>query len=133
MQRSITFLASLEQLPAILQWIEECINTLRFTAPEMRKVNLAMEEAIVNVIHHAYQNEIGSVDLFCRIIEGRILQFILKDKGLPFNPLTIQRESLTEKEEGGLGILLMKEYMDEILYERCHPYNSLTLIKVICL
>lgn len=129
MQKSITFLARLDQLPAILQWIEECTGMLRFSPSEMRKINLAMEEAIVNVIHHAYQDGVGDLDLFCHIIEGRVLQFILKDKGRPFNPLTLKRESPTEKQEGGLGILLMKEYMDEIHYERCHPYNSLTLVK----
>lgn len=132
MQRSVTFPASLEQLPAILQWIEECTNTLRFTAAEMRKIHLVMEEAIVNVIRHAYQDKIGSIDLYCHIIEGKVLQFILKDKGFPFNPLALKQEPLMEKVEGGLGILLMKEYMDEILYERCHPYNRLTLIKRIC-
>lgn len=125
MLKTGTFTANLETLPSMMHWIEECMHSLKLSPPDTRKVKLALEEAIVNVIHHAYQSQLGKLDLIFRLYRKRI-KFILKDKGLPFDPLTDPSE---KKEEGGLGILLMREYMDEIYYERSDPYNCLTLVK----
>jgi anti-sigma regulatory factor (Ser/Thr protein kinase) len=127
MLKSGSFLANLETLPAMMHWIEECINLLKLPPPDTRKVKLALEEAIVNVIHHAYQSQKGKLDLIFHLYPKRI-KFVLKDKGLPFDPLSSINE---KKEEGGLGILLMREYMDEIYYKRSDPYNCLTLVKKI--
>lgn len=113
----------------MIYWIEECISHLTLPLPERRKIKLALEEAVVNVIHHAYQSPEGDLDLIFHLDPKRI-KFILKDKGLPFDPLSNIYPN-EKKEEGGLGILLMREYMDEIYYERADPYNCLTLVKKI--
>lgn len=56
--------------------------------------------------------------------------------GAPFNPLMIETEidplaPLEERAIGGLGILFMRQYMDDIRYERRKRTNILTLIKKI--
>lgn len=128
MLKKISFSAELEELPEMLRWIEECLSSLPFPPPERRKAILALEEAIVNVIHHAYKGTLGMIDLQCHIDPKSKIEFILKDQGHPFDPLQEIRVP-HEGKEGGLGILLMKEYMDEIYYQRSHPYNCLTLVK----
>lgn len=130
MLKKISFLAHLEELPAMLRWIEERLLEVPFPPPEMRKAIIAMEEAIVNVIHHAYGDQNGFVDLWCQIFPNNKIQFIVQDQGHPFDPLQ-QNSSPHEEKEGGLGIILMKEYMDEIYYKRSHSYNCLTLVKKI--
>ncbi|HSX03136.1 MAG TPA: ATP-binding protein [Rhabdochlamydiaceae bacterium] len=127
MLKRSSFTANLDTLPAMMLWIEECINLLKLPPPDMRKVKLALEEAIVNVINHAYESQKGELDLIFRLYRKKI-KFILKDKGFPFDPLN---QKTKVGGEGGLGILLMREYMDEIYYERSDPYNCLTLVKKI--
>jgi len=128
------FKAESDELPGILQWVRKSLQNVALPLPEIRKVELALEEAIVNIIRHAYPNSSGQLEIICQHVPQKKLVFIIKDKGTPFNPLTrnnqpILNETVEEVEEGGLGILLMRKCVDEVRYERLHSYNVLTLIK----
>jgi serine/threonine-protein kinase RsbW len=62
------------------------------------------------------------------------MAFKIIDKGFPFNPLLQSVKynmyaNIDEREEGGLGIYFMRQCMDEVHYERHHPFNILTLVK----
>jgi anti-sigma regulatory factor (Ser/Thr protein kinase) len=128
------FQANLESLDDMMQWVREHSMRAGFSSAEMRKLELAMEEALVNVIQHAYKNEKGTIEIICNVLSNGLIQFTIKDKGSAFNPLLQSHKidlqaSLEERPEGGVGILLMLQYMDEVHYERQHPYNVLTLVK----
>ena len=132
----ITFDASLEKLSLILKWIHESVEQAKLGAIESRKVELALEEAIVNIIHYAYKDASGSLEIISRIIPKKRIEFILKDRGISFDPLQKNPNldliaPLEERKIGGLGILLIRQYMDEVHYERHHLYNILTLAKEI--
>lgn len=131
-----TFPACLENLEQMMQWIRQRCSDADFFAKESRKIELAMEEALVNIIKYAYgtvkqQEEIG---LFCKLIPKNSIEFTIKDKGPPFNPF-LQRSaidlqaSLDDRIEGGIGIKLMMQNMDIVHYERQEPYNILILKK----
>ncbi len=131
--RSI-FQAKLESLNEMMQWVREHSSEAGFSVEETRKLELAMEEALVNVIQHAYKDEKGPIEIICTIPSEKWIQFTIMDKGQPFNPLLQSKKidlqkSLEERPEGGVGILLILQYMDEVHYERQHSYNVLTLIK----
>jgi len=128
------FKAEIEELPSILQWVHKNLANVALPPSEIRKVELALEEALVNIIRHAYPNSSGQLEIICQHVPQKKLVFIIKDKGGPFNPLAqsvqpILTEKVEDVEVGGLGILLMQKCVDEVLYERLHPYNVLTLIK----
>jgi anti-sigma regulatory factor (Ser/Thr protein kinase) len=67
--------------------------------------------------------------------DGKVLRFIITDVGVAFDPTQVLRADTTlpieERPIGGLGILLMREMMDTINYERVNGKNILTLIKII--
>ncbi len=99
-------------------------------------VNLAVEEAVVNVINYAYPKGIrGNVHLTAVMEPGKLVMQI-KDYGIPFDPTKADNAninaSLEERRIGGLGIHLVKTIMDEMIYERtADGANVLTLSKKI--
>ena len=94
---------------------------------------LAIEEAVVNVMEYAYpEGTKGTVNLVATIAEG-LLSFVISDSGKPFDP-TAKAEvdttlSAEERPIGGLGIHLVRQIMDDITYERRDNKNILTLRK----
>ena len=96
-------------------------------------IKLAVEEAVVNVIDYAYP--IGtSGDIMVRAMtDGHKLKFVIIDSGIVFDPTEAAQADTTlsaeERPVGGLGLLLVRELMDSINYERIDGQNTLTLIK----
>jgi len=99
-------------------------------------LNLAVEEAVVNVINYAYpQGSEGEVIIEADESEGT-LSFKISDQGKPFDPTKADDADITlsaeERQIGGLGIHLVKNIMDEMTYERTSDgRNVLTLVKKI--
>ena len=95
--------------------------------------NLALEEAVSNVMLYAYPDKSGQVLVECD--KSDKLVFTITDSGVPFDP-TQQKEpdvtqNLDERPIGGLGIFLVRQIMDDIRYERKDNKNILTLTKQI--
>ena len=97
------------------------------------KIRLAVEEAVVNVMEYAYpKGSKGEVSIRA-VSNGKRLKFVITDSGIPFNPTKVAATntmlSVEERPVGGLGILLVRELMDSINYERIDGKNVLTLRK----
>jgi sigma-B regulation protein RsbU (phosphoserine phosphatase) len=100
-----------------------------------RRLRLATEEAVVNVIDYAYPTGIeGDVEVKM-MCDGRTLRFQIIDSGVAFDPTLKEKADTTltaeDRQIGGLGILLVRELMDSVNYERTDGKNVLTLIKYI--
>ena len=98
-----------------------------------RQLRLAVEEAVVNVIDYAYPvGQTGEIEV--RVMsDGDTLKTIITDSGIAFDPTSKEKTdislSVEDRQIGGLGILLVRELMDTINYERIDGQNVLTLIK----
>ena len=98
-----------------------------------RRLRLAVEEAVVNVIKYAYPADTeGNVEVRVSS-DGDVLHFQIIDTGVAFDPTAKEKTDITlsaeDRQIGGLGILLVRELMDSINYERIDGKNILTLIK----
>ena len=98
-----------------------------------RQLRLAVEEAVVNVIDYAYPAGYEG-DIEIQIMsDGKTLKTIIIDSGVAFDPTAKEKAdtslSIEDRQIGGLGILLVRELMDTINYERENGKNILTLIK----
>ena len=98
-----------------------------------QQLRLAVEEAVVNVIDYAYPaGTEGNVEVRM-MYDGSTLRFMIIDSGMPFDPTMKEKADITlsaeERQIGGLGILLVRELMDSINYERIEGKNILTLLK----
>lgn len=121
-----------KRLSAFLKSVSQQLDVSTSVANQLR---LAVEEAVVNVIDYAYP--IGTEgDINIRVLsDGKTVRIQIIDKGQAFDPTAIQRADTTlsaeERKIGGLGILLVREQMDSMNYERTDGKNVLTLIKKI--
>jgi serine/threonine-protein kinase RsbW len=128
-----TIPAKLENLESMLQFIRNCAEQQGFSKREVNKIQVAAEEALVNVISYAYPDDGGDVEIRCNAkgAEGLVIEII--DWGIPFDPLSLPEPDTEappeEREVGGLGIHIMRNIMDEVGYKREGDRNILTLVK----
>jgi len=132
------FIAKLDQLYPMLDFVRAAIHKIGFEANEAQRFEIAVEETLVNIIHHAYpqsgSNKKGTIELTLKLYPKEKMQVVVKDQGVAFNPLNQDASidydaSLEERQVGGLGIPFMREFVDQILYEREDLYNILILEK----
>jgi serine/threonine-protein kinase RsbW len=126
------FNASMEEYPSMLSWLLGHLTSSQLEETASLKMQLAFEEAVVNVIHHAYRDRGGVIELRFQKEAAQIVLSIL-DEGPAFNPLQrpepVLTDPLEERALGGLGVFFMKECVDEVTYARKGQHNVLTLIK----
>ena len=128
---SVRMSAKLENLGTFIGSLSNCAKTQGFGQEKISRMELAAEEALVNVFHYAYPEQPGDVEMICRL-QGKRLAIEIIDSGIPFDATAMPVPEVTdgdhEREPGGLGILLMKKVMDEVRYRREKDRNILTLI-----
>ena len=126
------------KLPARLENLQSFIKLAAFYAAELgfkqkriREIELAVEEAIVNICNYAYQDGEGDVEMICRDDRGLFI-IDIEDYGKPFNMLTLPEPDVTasimKRQVRGLGVLLIKKFMDNVYYCRDADKNRLSLI-----
>lgn len=98
------------------------------------KIRLSIEEAVENVVRYAYEGGMGWIEVGTELDpEGVMLTILLRDAGVPFNPLEKEDPDVTlsaqEREIGGLGIFLCKKLMDHIEYKYEDGCNVLKMTK----
>ncbi|MEI8181355.1 MAG: ATP-binding protein [Desulfomonile sp.] len=93
-------------------------------------LELAFSEAFTNICRHAYKSERkGPVTIVIRVGSNQ-LEFRFEDNGESFDPDKVRSPNLDKPCEGGLGIWLMRQVMDEYLYHsEKNGKNVLRLIK----
>ena len=134
MPKTITMEASLSNLERALAFVDETLEQMDCPMKQQMQVDLALEEAFVNVANYAYGGEPGPVSLSV-LAEGETgeLTITLMDRGTPFDPLGREEPDLSlpaeEREIGGLGIFMVKKSMDEVRYAYEDGQNILTMVK----
>ncbi|NGX33896.1 MAG: Serine-protein kinase RsbW [Candidatus Anoxychlamydiales bacterium] len=125
------FEAALINLYQILIWVRERVSKY-FTQKDLEKIELATEEAIVNIVKHGYKKKKGKIEI--EIFINDSLYLMIKDKGPKFNPLSVRKKidltkNIKKRNEGGLGIFFIFQCMDEVKYQRKDSINILTMKK----
>jgi len=96
-------------------------------------VETAVDEACSNIIEHAYGGEgKGEIEFNYRIKDDFLI-ITLQDTGESFNPKSVPKPKinvpLKQRQETGLGLYFMHQWMDEVNYVTAGKTNILTLIK----
>ena len=123
----MTFPANLDHLHALLHWVLEQLAPMSFDHKALRNIELAVEEAVVNVINHGYQNQPGDIQIHVHLFPTHAL-IEIADTARPFNPLEYNGE-IDPSKIGGLGIHMIKKCVDSAEYKRLNDHNVLILKK----
>ncbi len=133
LQRSLTLPNDIETIPRLNEFIDTAAEETDLDPSLTMSLNLALEEAVVNVMNYAYPpGQAGTVDIEM-VVSDTSLVFVISDAGRPFDPTQAAEADTTlsadERPIGGLGIYLVRHLMDDIRYERLDDRNVLTLTK----
>jgi anti-sigma regulatory factor (Ser/Thr protein kinase) len=132
--QSVQFIAKFEYLDEITEFVGQIARAGGFGSKDVDNIRLAADEAVSNIIEHAYEGvKNGVLEISCGVKDGAIT-IIMVDYGESFDssaiPLPDLKADLSERKVGGLGIFLMRKLMDEVHYEsRRDKSNVLTMIK----
>ena len=103
-----------------------------FPASESRKIALAVDEAITNVIKHSYKNSSDAeikLSFFCSN-EG--IKIKIEFSGIPpqlSDSMVNIEQMIKAKKKGGLGVALIRRIMDSVEYKTIENTNYLEMIK----
>ncbi len=126
------------QRPAEQESIEELIRFVShageeegFSPMRVREMELAVEEALINILTYAYPKKSGDIQIRCDR-ESEELVFEIVDHGLAFDPLSLPvpdlLAELAVRRVGGLGVFFVREMTDRAEYRREGGANILTLV-----
>lgn len=123
----------IKDLPSLLAGLIECGREAGLTAIRVSEMELVVEEVLVNIFRHAYSGDKGEIEFMCKADpEAGEVKVFIADKGEPFDiheaPAPDLKNDLESRSIGGLGIVLVKNMTDQILYSRRNDRNEMTLI-----
>lgn len=112
--------------PAYLCGARELINQIAkrigFSDSQACQIALAVDEALINVIRHGYEKRTdGRIWVSVQPLSGdppEGLRVVVEDEAKQVDPSTIRGRSLEDIRPGGLGVHIIREVMDEVVYEK---------------
>lgn len=130
--KSLKLAAIIENLDQFISFVHTCSEECSFEGKRAMEIELAVEEALVNIFNYAYPDGEGQVEMQCALKEGKKLVIEIRDKGIPFDGLSRPDPDTTadieNREIGGLGIFFIKKMADEVRYSRNGDMNVLTIV-----
>ncbi|MFC2030946.1 ATP-binding protein, partial [Chloroflexota bacterium] len=112
--------AVLENVPVAIDCVTKSARAAGFDEGVLYRIQVAVDEACANVVQHAYRGiEVGDMEICCDLDEtGLVIR--VRDWGRSFDPDLVEDPNveapLEERTTGGLGIFLIRQYMDETRY-----------------
>jgi len=131
--KKIKLPARIESLEELMGFVSNSAQAAGFSGERIQEIDLAMEEALVNIFSYAYGGDPGGeVEVRCRMEAEATLIVDILDCGIPFDiraaPAPDIRSEISERGIGGLGIMLIKKMVDEVKYRREGECNILTFV-----
>jgi anti-anti-sigma factor len=126
--------ARLEEVRHACDFVVEAAETARLDERAVYHCQMAVDEALTNIIEHgyAYEGEQSQIEIVCEINPTQFLITIIDDSPA-FNPLAHHSPDpsapLDTREPGGWGIYFIRKLMDDVRYERVNDHNHLRLVK----
>jgi serine/threonine-protein kinase RsbW len=94
----------------------------------IEEIEVAMTEALSNVIAHSYDERPDEQVLLSLDIDDERLALGIRDCGRPFDPARYTAPDLDEPGEGGYGVHLMEQLMDEVTRRPLEDGGTLVLL-----
>jgi len=113
--------------------LEEFARQNHLAPAVLQAADLALEELVTNVISYAYEDAAPHEIRIRLTLDAPHLQIEVEDDGRPYDPLSRPPVDtsvpLEDKRIGGLGIHLVRSFMDDVDYRREAGKNILRMRK----
>ena len=132
---SIKKQAIFSNLEEVLDFVRTKTGAFGMSKNTAQDVILAVEELLVNVISYAFpERENGDMEVECKK-NGDDFCVCIIDNGIEFDVTSVAKPDIStpihERKIGGMGIFLVKNVVDEVIYKRKTKKNILKLKKKI--
>ena len=132
--KELTIDAKIESIEEVTSFVNEQLEAYDCPKKARMQIDIAIDELFSNIANYAYASENGQATVRVEVVKeplSVLITFI--DGGVPYDPLQASDPDITlcaeEREEGGLGIYMVKKSMDEITYEYKDGQNILKIKK----
>ena len=114
MGETLTIPSRVERIDEARRWVTERARAAALDGEVVADVELALTEALANVIEHAYAGRSdGEIVIGAEIADAR-LAVSVRDWGKVADPDEFERRDLDDPGEGGYGVFLIEELMDDV-------------------
>ena len=125
----LTMSASMDEIDRLAPFISHVAEQAAMEGREAKRLRLAVEEAVANIINHG---QATTITLQATIDDNQLV-LTIDDDGQPFNPTGESATDFSvpadERPPGGLGIMFLHEMTDGLEYQRIDGHNVLRIIK----
>ncbi|MDO5447302.1 MAG: SpoIIE family protein phosphatase [Prevotellaceae bacterium] len=130
---TITLENKVEQLPYLSEFVKDMCSQYGVSDDIIDDICVSMDEIGANITQYAFPtDEIHTYNVSFHHEAGELV-FTFEDEGVPFDPTeqTDPHFDLPPEERplGGLGIMMVKEMMDKVEYERRGNKNIVCIVK----
>jgi anti-sigma regulatory factor (Ser/Thr protein kinase) len=127
----LTLANEIDEVADAARWVERIAARWSLAADLEFRLQLCLEEAVSNVVYHAYP-EAGRREILLSLgAYPDRLELTVEDDGVPFDPRTAAAPArpadLDQAPVGGLGIHLIRQFTRRLDYARVAERNRLTL------
>jgi len=130
---SITLINKISEVSRLAEIIELFSKSNKLAHSSIFEINLVLDEIVANIIMHGYVDANEHVIEITIFLNENIFIAEISDDGIEFDPLKSTKDdraaSLEEKGIGGLGIHIIKKYVDKVDYKRVGNKNILMIKK----
>jgi serine/threonine-protein kinase RsbW len=109
-----------DELRKVRSRVGELARSLGFSTPDVGEIELAVDEALANVIRHGYGGPCDEpIEVTIEPTSGESaegLRIIIRDYGKQVDPACIDGRVLDDVRPGGLGVHIIRSIMDEVHY-----------------
>ena len=124
---------SVDQISLLPAFVQEAVKASKLNSELEGSLNLALEEAVTNVVLYAYPEGTEGDVIVDAAVTDKALTFTITDTGKPFDPTARPdvdiNAGVEDRPIGGLGIHLVRQIMDDVRYERRGNKNVLIITK----
>lgn len=124
---------SLSELDQLNKELKKIAEWWKLPQKIIYQTNLVLDELFTNIVSYGYSDDSVHEVLITIDYNGDRILLTMVDDGMVFNPAEKSKYDTTlppaQREPGGLGILLVQKYIDELSYTRRDGKNITTLIK----
>lgn len=114
---------------AVRAFVEDIATKSGFDKVKVEDLKLAINEALANIIEHAYGGQRNKDILIDLVVARKYIEVILRDFGKKVDLSAIRSRDLDDVRDGGLGVFLIKNMVDEVVYSSQKDGTELRLVK----
>lgn len=133
---TLDILAKTENLDTVMAFVDERLEKAECPMKIQMQIDIAVEEIFVNIASYAYSPGEGPATVRVNVDdEHKFVDITFIDNGVPYDPLAKEDPDITlsaeQRQIGGLGIFMVKQSMDDVIYEYRDGHNILTIKKAL--